>query len=402
MVMKEEKMRELLLLRYGEIALKGKNRRVFEKRLFKNVRRALSGFEDVNVMDRHGRGYVEYNAEDGDAIIEILKRVFGLVSISKAIKVDNDIDAFCKVSQSEIERLIQEKGTKTFKIETRRQNKGFPMQSPEISRQVGGYVLSHCEGIKVDVNHPDLILNIEIREKTYVFSERIKCQGGMPYGTAGKGMMLLSGGIDSPVAGYQIARRGVELEAVHFHSYPFTSERALEKVLDLGKILTRYTHNLKIYSVNILEIQKAINEHCPSEEMTILSRRFMMRIAEKIANETNCKCLITGENIGQVASQTMEGLTVTNASVDLPVLRPLIAYDKLDIIDVAKSIDTFDTSILPFEDCCTVFLPDRVVTKPRIEKMEASEALLDVDALIDEAIANKEIYVIVKEQLMEN
>ncbi len=395
-------MRELLLLRYGEISLKGKNRRVFEKKLFRNIRKALVDIEETEVIDRHGRGYVEFNTEDYDEVVKVVSRVFGLVSMSKAIKVDNDFDAFCQIGKVEIERLKKEKGVKSFKIETRRSNKSFGMKSPDISSGIGAYILDHCEDIHVDVKHPDVILNYEIRENTYVFSERIPCKGGMPYGSAGKGMMLLSGGIDSPVAGYQMARRGVELEAVHFHSYPFTSERALEKVLDLGKILTHYTYNLRIYSVNILEIQKAINEKCPSEEMTILSRRFMMRIAERLALKSRCQCLITGENIGQVASQTMEGLTVTNASVDLPVLRPLLAYDKNDIIKVSKEIDTYETSILPFEDCCTVFLPDRVVTKPRLEKMVFSESKLDVDALIDEAIENMDVYYIDKGELIES
>jgi thiamine biosynthesis protein ThiI len=292
------------------------------------------------------------------------------------------------------------KGIKTFKVEARRSNKGFFMTSPEMCKQIGAYILSQTNGdISVDVHHPDCTLQFEVRDKTYIFSDKIPGPGGLPLGSAGRGMLLLSGGIDSPVAGYQMAKRGVELESVHFHSYPFTSERAFEKVLDLGKTLTRYTQRLKIHSVNLLEIQQSIAEHCPEEEMTILSRRFMMRIAEKIAEKNRCQCLITGENIGQVASQTMEGLTATNASVSLPILRPLIAYDKLDIIDVAKKIETFETSILPFEDCCTVFLPEKVVTKPKVEKLVYSEGKLDVEGLIGRAVESAETFIIVWEKL---
>ena len=389
-------MRGLLLVRYGELALKGNNRRFFEKKLNKNLAKALHVVDNAKVIDQHGRVFIEYDIEDEATVVKVVTRVFGIVSVSIAKRVESDFDIIKAQSLVEIQQLIHSKGIKTFKVEVKRSNKGFKMTSPEICREVGAHVLKHFDGqLKVDVHHPDCMLQIEIRDKTYIFSDRIPGPGGLPLGSTGKGMLLLSGGIDSPVAGYQIAKRGVELEAVHFHSYPFTSERALEKVLDLGKILTRYTHNLRIYSVNLLEIQREIAEHCPEEEMTILSRRFMMRIAEKIALDNRCQCLVTGENIGQVASQTMEGLTSTNASVNLPVLRPLIAYDKNDIIDVAKRIDTFETSILPFEDCCTVFLPDKVVTKPKVEKLEHSESKLDVETLIDKAISSLEKYIIV-------
>lgn len=392
-------MRSLILVRYGEIGLKGQNRRYFEKRFVKNIKMAVKSIAETEVMDRHGRAYVEFEEQDKDAVISAVTKVFGVVSLSMAIKVDNDIDVMKAEGLREIRRQIEVNGIKTFKVETKRSNKGFPMKSPEICQEIGGYIYANVEGLKVDVNNPDVTLTFEIRERTYIYCERIPGLGGMPYGTAGRGMLLLSGGIDSPVAAFLMARRGVEIEAVHFHSYPFTSDRALEKVLDLGKKLTNYMTNVKIHSVNILEIQKAINEHCPEEEMTILSRRFMMKIAERLAQDYNCGALITGENIGQVASQTMEGLTVTNAAVNLPVMRPLIAYDKNEIIKIAKQIDTYETSILPFEDCCTVFLPDRVVTKPKLEKIVSSENLLDVETLISTAIENKETHIIHRGEL---
>lgn len=394
-------MNELLLVRYGEIALKGKNIRVFQKKFEKNIKKAVAGFEEVRVIDQFGRVYIECRQEDMTAVIEAVTSVFGVVSVSPAIKVENDIEIIKERAKEEILRLMKEEGAKTFKIETRRTNKGFPFQSPEVNQIVGGYINQNVEGISVDVHNPDILLTLEIRNWTYIFSKRFKGLGGMPYGSAGKGILLLSGGIDSPVAGFLMARRGLELEAVHFHSYPFTSERALEKVIDLARKLTKYTMNLKIHSINILEIQKEINEKCPSEEMTILSRVFMMKLAEQIALGVDAKCLITGENLGQVASQTIEGLTVTNSNVTLPILRPLIAYDKVEIIEVAKKIDTFETSILPFEDCCTVFLPDRVVTKPRVEKIGASFDLLDSSKLIQDALERKETIIISGGEVLE-
>ncbi len=395
-------MKELLLVRYGEIALKGKNISIFQKKFTKNIKKAVAHIDEVNVIDNYGRVYVEHLKEDFDRVVSAVTKVFGVVSVSPAIRVDNDIEKIKQAALEEVRRLMVEEGAKSFKIETRRTNKGFPFKTPEINQMVGGFVNQSIEDIKVDVNNPDILLTLEIRNHTFMFSKRIKGLGGMPYGSAGKGMLLLSGGIDSPVAGYLMARRGLELGAVHFHSYPFTSERALEKVIDLAKKLTDYTINIKIHSINILEIQKAISEHCPSEEMTIISRVFMMKIAEKIATTMDCKCLITGENLGQVASQTMEGLTVTNSSVNMPILRPLIAYDKVEIIEIAKQIDTFEISILPFEDCCTVFLPDRVVTKPRLEKIEASIALLDVEGLIERAIELQEVIIVSEGEILKS
>ena len=253
-------------------------------------------------------------------------------------------------------------------------------------------MLREFNDLTVDVHNPDVYVYIDIKVNAYVYTDKVKGSGGLPIGTNGKGLLLLSGGIDSPVAGFMMAKRGLEINCVHYHSYPFTSERAEEKVKDLAKIMARYTGKLRIYSVNILPIQKEINEKCPESEMTIISRKFMMRIAERIANYNNYDVLITGENLGQVASQTVQGISVTNESVNIPILRPLIGFDKVDIIEIAKEIETFETSILPFEDCCTVFLPKHVVTQPKIEKIKKSEEVLDIHELVENAIENMKIY----------
>lgn len=386
---------ETIVIRYGELGLKGKNRNVFEKALVREIKERSSHLEDIKVQRFHGRMYVDYHDYDYDEISDILTHTFGIVSISPVGKSSLEYDDICKEAERQISELLEEKNKFTFKVECRRSNKGYKMQSPEISRGVGGYLNQKFENsLSVDVHNPEIVVNIEIREQVYIYTKSEKGQGGLPYKTAGKGMLLLSGGIDSPVAGYLMAKRGVQLEAVHFHSYPFTSERAKDKVMELASKLTKYIGQIKVHSVNLLEIQEAINQHCPSSEMTIISRRFMMAIAERIALKRKYKSLITGENIAQVASQTMEGLTVTNARVKLPVFRPLIAFDKIDIISIAKNIDTYETSILPYEDCCTVFLPDKVVIKPELEDIEASESKLDVEELIYRAINNKETTII--------
>jgi thiamine biosynthesis protein ThiI len=392
-------MRGLILVKYGEIALKGKNRSYFEQKLVSNIKSSLYGLTEYKVSKEHGRVFIEHDVDDYDEISERVSQVFGIVSISPGIVVENDLDVIKVAARKQVEELLEEKGYKTFKVECRRPNKSFPFKSPEISKHIGGYVNQSIDAISVDVHEPEFSLNIEVRDKTYIYCKSIECFGGMPYGTSGKGMLLLSGGIDSPVAGFMMARRGVEISAVHFHSYPFTSDRAKEKVMDLAKILCKYTGKVVVHNVNLLEIQKEIGDKCPEEEMTILSRRFMMAIAEKLAIHDNCQALITGENIAQVASQTIEGLTVTNARVNLPVFRPLIAYDKNDIIKVAKNIGTFETSILPFEDCCTVFLPKKVVTKPKLHRIEKSESKLDGERLIETAIENRETVVFRREEL---
>ncbi len=383
-------MEALILVRYGEIALKGNNRPAFENMLIgnmKNVVKPLGG----KVEKRHGRILVSCGMDKLEEVQDELSRVFGIVSFSPGVAVEPDMGKMREAAIAQL-RVTVESGTRTFKVECRRANKGFPMKSPEICNEIGGDLLEAFPQLTVDVHHPDTTVTIEIREKVYIFTQIIKGIGGMPYKSAGKAMLLLSGGIDSPVAGYMMARRGVQVEGIHFHSYPFTSERALEKVLDLARKLTVYTGHVRVHSINLLEVQRAIQEHCPEEEMTILSRRFMMQIAQRVAQTRKCQALITGESIGQVASQTMEGLTVTNSAVDIPVFRPLIALDKVEIIEIARRIDTFETSILPFEDCCTVFLPDRVVTKPRVADIEASQALLDSEGLIERAIEGAQVY----------
>lgn len=385
-------MNGIILLKYGEIALKGLNRHHFENRLIDNIKASLRGLKGYRVTKEHGRMYIAYDEHLEDEIIERVSKVFGLVSICPGLAVESDLNIIKEAALQETIKLIEETGQVRFKVEARRSDKRFPFTSPEICKHVGGYINTTLESVSVDVHHPEFMVNVEVRERTYIYCREIPCYGGMPYGTSGKAALLLSGGIDSPVAGWMMAKRGVELSAVHFHSYPFTSDRAKEKVLDLGRILCRYVGKMKLYSVNLLEIQKEIGAKCPEAEMTILSRRFMMAIAERIALQDGCQALITGENIAQVASQTIEGLTVTNAKVNLPVFRPLIAYDKNDIVTVAKKIDTFETSILPFEDCCTVFLPKKVTTRPKLKDILASEALLEEEALIVRAIEGMEVF----------
>lgn len=391
-------MDKMIVIKYGEIALKGKNRNFFEKKLFTNIKHALMGLEGYKVIKEHGRMYVEYDEGIEEEVIERTSKVFGIVGICVAEKVENDLEAMKANALAQAQTIVDETGMSRFKVVVKRSNKNFEMKSPEIARIVGGNINQNVEGVQVDVHNPEFVVTVEIRDVTYIYSKEIKGYGGLPYGCAGRGMLLLSGGIDSPVAGWMMAKRGMELEAVHFHSYPFTSDRAQEKVYDLARELAKYTGYVRVHSVNLLEIQKAINEFCPSKEMTILSRRFMMAIAERIAVEAKCQALITGENIGQVASQTVEGLTVTNSRVDLPVLRPLIAFDKQDIIKIAEMIGTFETSILPFEDCCTVFLPDKVVTRPALADIEKSESNLDVEGLITSAIEGKEIINFIREK----
>ncbi|SHK14113.1 tRNA uracil 4-sulfurtransferase ThiI [Paramaledivibacter caminithermalis] len=390
-------MERILIIRYGEISLKGLNRPYFENTLLKNIKTAVKHIGDMNIYKAHGRIYIELGDHDDEEIIEVVINVFGIVSVSVAYIFEADMDKICEIALEHAKECLEKDDIKTFKVEAKRANKKFPVKSPEISRMVGGYILKNTDDLVVDVHNPDVTINIEVRDKAYVYSRKIPGFGGMPYKTSGKAMLLLSGGIDSPVAGWLVAKRGVEIEAIHYHSYPFTSDRAKEKVLELARILSRYCGRIRVHSVNLLNIQKAINENCRLEEMTILSRRFMMKIAERVAMDRKCKALITGESIGQVASQTIESLNVTNASVNIPVFRPLIAMDKMDIIKISKTIDTYETSILPFEDCCTVFLPDRPVTKPRLDKILKSEELLDVEGLINDAINEMEAIIIKSE-----
>ncbi|HHX18607.1 MAG TPA: tRNA 4-thiouridine(8) synthase ThiI [Clostridium sp.] len=391
-------MEKVILIRYGEIMLKGLNRPAFEKKLVDNIKRAISNLGKVNVRKIQGRIYVEPidGNYDFDECINLLTKVFGIVSVSIVWKMESDFDKIKENALKMATKLVEEKGYTTFKVETKRGNKKFPMNSPEISRELGGYILSNIPKLSVDVNKPSFVIYVEVREYTYVYSEIIPAVCGMPIGTNGKAMLLLSGGIDSPVAGWMIGKRGVEIEAVHFYSYPYTSERAKEKVIDLAKILCLYCHKINLYVVPFTDIQLEINEKCPHEQSTIIMRRVMMRIAEKIAKKTGANALITGESIGQVASQTIESLAVTNASVDLPVFRPLIGMDKNEVVSLAKKIDTYETSILPYEDCCTVFVPKHPNTKPKLERIIMSEEKADLNDLIEKAIEDTELLTITK------
>ena len=389
-------MDKVLSISLGEIVLKGLNRKYFEDKLIKQIRKAIKDIGFESIYKEQGKIYIEAAEEYFPQLINRLKKVFGLVYISPCIKVEKELEAIGSAAIAALKnKLLSDNNISTFKVDTNRADKSFEMKSPEISMKVGGIILRNFENIKVDVHSPDTYVYVDIKQSAaYVYTDRIKGYGGLPIGTNGKGLLLLSGGIDSPVAGFMMAKRGVEISCVHYHSYPFTSERAEEKVKELARILSRYMGKIKIFSVNLLNIQKEINKKCPEDEMTILSRRFMMRIAERIADYHGFNALITGENLGQVASQTIYGLDVTNRAVALPVFRPLIGFDKVDIIKLAKNIETFETSIQPFEDCCTVFLPKHPVTRPKAENIEKSEEALDVDKLITDAIKDMKIYTI--------
>lgn len=382
----------ILIVKYGEIGVKGKNRYIFENRLIRNIRNMLKPIGKFNVYKEYGRIYVDLEDYDYEEVIEEVRKVFGIVGVCPGVRAKKDYDTLKEIALKMLEEKIDD-GYKTFKVESRRGDKSFRLTSQEMSMDIGGYLLSKVgDKIDVDVRNPEVKIKCEYREfHTMVYSDTIPGYGGLPLGTNGRAMSLLSGGIDSPVATWMVAKRGMEVEAVHFHSYPFTSERSQEKVKDLAKILAKYCGRVRLHKVNILEIQKAIGENCNEEEATILSRRFMMRIAQRLSEKRHCDALITGESIGQVASQTIQGLTCTNAVVNLPVFRPLIAMDKSDIVDIAKKIGTFETSIIPEEDCCSVFSPRKPVTKPRLEKIEKSEMSLDIEKLVQDAIDGIEV-----------
>jgi len=384
--------RKTYIVRYGEVALKGGNKPYFERMLMERIRKVLKKFTEVQVTREDGLLVVRTAPEvSEESILREIGKVFGVDSISPAVEVTCDMDAIGEAAVAYAKGLIASKDIKTFKVEAKRGDKSFPVESPEISRKIGAKILVGCKVLKVDVHDPDCRIFIHVkRERTFIYDDRISAFGGLPLGTNGKGLILLSGGIDSPVAAFLMAKRGMLIEAVHFHSYPYTSERAWEKVKDLAGILTAYCGRIRIHTVNLLPIQEEIVANCPEEETTILVRRFMMKIAERVAKETNCCVLITGENLGQVASQTSDALVVTDAAVSLPVMRPLIAADKVEIIEKAKEIGTYETSILPYEDCCTVFLPKHPKTKPKLAEILKSESLLECEALIEAAMAGRE------------
>lgn len=381
-------MSKLILVKYAsEIFLKGLNRNKFEKKLRDNIAIKLEGLNFEIISDQN-RYFIKVDEID-EAIVRI-KRVFGVAEVCIVTKVDRDMVAI----KEEALKKVRESGSKTFKIITNRANKLFPQNSMETSREVGGYVLHRMDGqITVDVKNPECALNIEIREYAYIWTnkDKIKGAGGLPYGINGSTMLMLSGGIDSPVAGYLMARRGVALNCVYYHSHPYTSERAKDKVKILAKILARYTEEVNLYIVPFTDVQMEIIEKCREDELTIIMRRFMMRIACELSDRLGIDSVATGESIGQVASQTMEGLIVSTDCADRPVFRPLIAMDKEDIMDIARDIDTYETSILPYEDCCTIFVPKHPKTKPQVEAMRKSESKLDVEKLVNEAIDNMEV-----------
>ena len=385
--------KNIFIVRCGEVALKGMNKPYFEKTLAERIRRNLKDYEGVEVKRHEGLIFVRSPKElDSEEIIRQVSRVFGVSSISPAVEAPSDLDAIGETAVEFMKQQIRERGIRTFKVEAKRADKTFPVKSPEIARIIGASVLIGCKVLKVDVHEPDCKLFVDLRrDRTYLYDEKIQGFGGLPLGTNGKGLVLLSGGIDSPVAAWMMAKRGMVIEALHFHSYPYTSPRAQQKVEELAGIVASYCGRMKIHVINLLPIQEQIVQNCPEEETTILVRRFMMRIGEKIARRSGCMMLITGENLGQVASQTAEALVVTDACVQMPVMRPLIAMDKVDIMDKAMEIGTYEKSIEPYEDCCTVFLPKHPSTEPRLAQIEASEALLDVEGLVDAAVKSEEI-----------
>ncbi len=388
----------IFIVRCGEVALKGMNKPYFERMLAERIRNRLraKGFSPVEVKRHEGLIYVRADKSlDSEALIKEISKVFGVASISPAVEAESNLDAIGEEAVRYMLELIEKKGIKTFKVEAKRADKNFPVKSPEIARIIGAKVLVGCKVLKVDVHNPDCHLFVDVRhDKSYMYQQKIQGFGGLPLGTNGKGLVLLSGGIDSPVAAWMMAKRGMMIEAVHYHSYPYTSPRAQEKVEELARIVASYCGRIRMHVINLLPIQEEIVKNCPEEETTILVRRFMMKIAEQIAQKNDCMMLITGENLGQVASQTAEALVVTDNSVSMPVMRPLIAMDKTDIMEKAEEIGTFETSIQPYEDCCTVFLPKHPTTKPQLAKIEKSESLLDVETLVKNAVESEEIITI--------
>lgn len=387
-------MYNILIVKYGEIGVKGKNRYLFENKLIKNIKNMLKPLGEYNVYKEYGRIYVDVNDDNYEEVMEEVRKVFGIVGVCPGVKAEKDYDILKATALKLIEQKIEE-GAKTFKVESRRGDKSLPLTSQEMSIDIGGYILSNVKDrIKVDVRNPEVKVRCEYRElNTMVYTDSVPGYGGLPMGTAGKAMSLLSGGIDSPVATWMVAKRGMDIECIHFHTYPFTSERSREKVLDLARTLSRYCGPIKVHCCNILEIEKEITEKLNREETTIHSRRFMMMITQRLAEQRHCQAIVTGESIGQVASQTIYGLTCTNAVCSLPVFRPLIAMDKSDIIDIAQEIGTYDISIVPEEDCCSVFAPKKPITKPKLERIEKSEEKLDIEALIEGAMATIETIV---------
>lgn len=386
------------LIKYAEIGIKGKNRYLFEDALVQQMKYALKKCEgQFKIHKTQGRIFVDALTEfDFDEVVERLQRVFGISGICPVVYVEDEgFEKLCETVIKYIDDVYPDKN-KTFKVVSRRTRKNYPKESMQINMDMGEAILNAYPEMKVDVHHPDIMLNIEVREKNYIYSEIIPGPGGMPVGTGGKAMLLLSGGIDSPVAGYMIAKRGVKLDAVYFHAPPYTSDRAKQKVVDLARQVSKYTGPIYLHVINFTDIQLYIYEKCPHEELTIIMRRYMMRIAESIAKDTECLGLITGESIGQVASQTMASLVATNEVCELPVYRPLIGFDKQEIVEVSEKIGTYETSILPYEDCCTIFVAKHPVTKPNLKVIRRHEQNLDekIDELVQTALETDEVIIV--------
>lgn len=385
-------MYNIVAASFGEIFLKGKNRGNFEHKLIEQVRFALKEFKDLTIYKDLGKIFIETkNEEDMDGIIEKTRKIFGIVNISPSVKTDKDPEVIIEKAIKLFAYLKEKQDIKTFKVKTKRGDKNFPIKSMDFSAETGGRILTAFNDVTVDVHNPDVEICIDIKKSCYISSEIIKTVGGMPIGSCGRALLLLSGGIDSPVAGYMIAKRGVEINALYFHTYPFTSERANEKVKQLKEILEDYCGKIKLFSINILEIHKAIREFCREDETTILARRFMMRIAEKIAKENNMEMLITGESLGQVASQTMKSMIVIENAIEMPILKPLIGMDKTEIMERAREIGTFETSILPYDDCCSVFAPSHPLINPKLDCILKSESKLSVEELVETVCTTLEI-----------
>ena len=380
-------MKETILAKYGEIALKGLNKNSFEEVLIKNIKRRLKSLGDFRISKAQSTIYIEPNDEyqDMDEALARVGRIFGIAALTRALTVEKDFEAISAAAGDYLEDELR--AARTFKVEAKRSDKSFPLNTPEIQRELGGVILGKFNHLKVDVHNPDVTVVVEIRDKyAYIHSSQLKGAGGMPLGTSGKGMLLLSGGIDSPVAGYMMAKRGVDISGIHFVSPPYTSERAKRKVIKLGEELCDWCGRMELFIVPFTRIQESIKDNCREEYFTVIMRRFMMRIACEVAKREECKSLITGESIAQVASQTMDAIACTNAAADIPVFRPLIGFDKNDIVEISRRIGTFETSIEPYEDCCTVFTPKHPKTHPDIEGILKEEEKLNVTELIREAV----------------
>lgn len=383
-------MKNLLVKFASEITLKGMNRRLFEEALIKNIKEATG--KEQKILKESGRFFIR---EFDEADVEKICKVFGVLSVSVADVVEKDIDLIGQAALSQLAEL----SFKTFKVVAKRGDKRFPLNSMEICRKIGGVILENMPEVSVDVHNPELVLNVEVRlDNAFVYSKESQGPAGMPYKTAGKGVLLLSGGIDSPVAGYMMGKRGLELIGVYYHSHPYTSERAKEKVVELARILAGYTNRFKLYVVPFTKIQMDIIEKCPEDELTIIMRRFMTKIGEEVAKKEGAMAVVTGESLGQVASQTLQSMFVTESGIEMPIFRPLIGMDKVDIMDISRKIGTYETSILPYEDCCTIFVPKHPKTKPRLSDILKSEEKLDKEQLIQDAIEQAEIIEVTQEK----